>query len=405
MSGNKKSSSNRVSRRRTPKSATSGQTTSLKADRRSVLKAGAATFGLAAVGSVAPSVFTRAEETTLNWLTWAGHSDPYVIDAFQEETGITIRAKEYAAGDLGLVELTQNPGLYDIASVSGEFVPEFVASGTLMELDPEEYAGWNEYLPEFKQDIGWNVDGKYHAILYEFGFNGLSYRTDKLSEEDLSSYEIIRDPRLAGKVASNDWWGNALGSLSILSGNAPADGRNPYIITDEEFERLRGTLQEVRPQFSGFLEYAGLFSGFANGSIWLQPGGGDWATQILVDQGVPVATAIPKEGGYLWGELISICEGTTKVDAAKKFVDYCLSAEAQAKFATKPAYTAVAANQRAWEVLQRDMPEWAERLKMNSLDDPNAITAWREGRIVIRSLPADQSVTDWANLWQEFKNM
>ena len=38
-------------------------------------------------------------------------------------------------------------------------------------------------------------------------------------------------------------------------------------------------------------------------------------------------------------------------------------------------------------------------------DDPNAITAWREGRIVIRSLPVDQSVTDWANLWQEFKNM
>ncbi|MEX2297279.1 MAG: hypothetical protein WD715_07695, partial [Dongiaceae bacterium] len=89
----------------------------------------------------------------------------------------------------------------------------------------------------------------------------------------------------------------------------------------------------------------------------------------------------------------------------KKIVDYCLSAEAQAKFATKPAYTAVAANQRAWEVLQRDMPQWAERLKMNSFDDPNAITAWREGRIVIRSLPADQSVTDWANLWQEFKNM
>jgi spermidine/putrescine transport system substrate-binding protein len=376
-----------------------------KPNRRTVLTGGVATLGLAAAASVAPTVITRAQETTLNWLTWAGHSDPYVIEPFEKATGIKIRAKEYAAGDLGLVELTQNPGLYDIVSVSGEFIPEFVASGTLQEVDPEEFAGWKEYLPEFKKDLGWNVDGKFHSILYEFGFNGLSYRTDKLSEEDLSSYEIIRDPRLTGKVASNDWWGNAMGSLSILSGNAPIKGRNPYVITDEEFGKLRQTMAEIRPQFSGFLEYAGLFSGFANGSIWLQPGGGDWATQILVDQGVPVATSIPREGGYLWGELISIVEGTTKLEAAKQFVDYCLSAEAQARFATKPAYTAICANQKGWEVMQRDMPKWAERLQMASFDDPNAITAWRDGRIVIRRLPVDQTVTEWADLWQEFKNM
>lgn len=378
---------------------------SAKTDRRTVLKGSVATLGLTAVGSIAPTVFSRAADTTLNWLTWAGHSDPYVIEPFEKATGIKIKAKEYAAGDLGLVELTQNPGLYDLITLSGEFIPEFVAAGTLEEMDPEEYPGWKEYLPEFRKDLGWNVDGKYYSILYEFGFNGLGYRTDKLSNEDVSTYEIIRDPRVKGKVASNDWWGNAMGSLSILAGYSPVKGRNPYVITNDEFKHLRQTMVEIRPQFSGFYEYAGIFSGFSNGSIWLQPGGGDWSTQILIDQKVPMGTSIPKEGGYLWGEAISIVVGTTKRDAAKKFVDYCMSAEAQARFATKPAYTAIITNQRGWEIVRRDMPQWAKRLQFESLDDPNAITPWRNGLIVIRRLPVDQSVQDWANLWQEFKNL
>ncbi len=381
-----------------------GRLHSTSTDRRSVLKSGAATLGLAAIGSIAPTTFVRAEDTTLNWLTWAGHSDPYVIEAFEKETGIKIKAKEYAAGDLGLAELTQNPDLYDIVSVSGEFIPAFVSANVLAELDPEEYSSWKDYLPEFKKDLGWNVNGKYHSILYEFGFNGLGYRTDMLSAEDVSTYEIMRDPRLKGKIAANDWWGNAMGSLSILAGYSPAKGRNPYVITNEEFKHLRETMMEVRPQFSGFLEYAGIFSGFANGSIWLQPGGGDWATQILVDQNIPVGTSIPKEGGYLWGEAISIVAGTKKLDAAKKFVNYVMSAEAQARFATKPAYTAIVANQKGWEIIRRDMPQWAKRLKLESFDDPNAITPWRQGLITSRMLPVDQTAADWANLWQEFKN-
>lgn len=378
---------------------------STKSDRRTVLKGSAATLGLAAAGSVAPAVFVRGAETTLNWLTWAGHSDPYIIEPFEKATGIKIKAKEYATGDIGIVEMTQNPGLYDLITTSMEFLPQFVAADTLEEMDPEEYSGWKEYLPEFRQDIGYNVGGKFHSIVYEFGFNALGYLTDRLSAEDVSTYEIIRDPRVKGKVATQDWWGNAMGCLSAMAGFGPNNGRNPYVITNEEFEHLRQTMFEVRPQFGGFFEYAGLFSGFANGSIWLQPGGGDWAAQLLADQGVPAGASIPKEGGYLWGEAISIVNGTTRREAAKKFVDYCLSAEAQARFATKASYTAIVPNGKAWEIVRKDMPDWAKRLQFESFDDPNAITPWRDGRIAIRVLPEDQTVEEWADLWQEFKNL
>ena len=370
--------------------------------RRSVLQGTAGLAAGFALGS-RQSLTADAQENSLNWLTWPGHADPSIIGPFEEETGIKIVAKEYGSGDLGLVEIAQNPGVYDVFTTSMEFMPQYVAADLIQEMDPTEYPGWGEYFPEFQQDIGYNVDGKYYTILYEFGFNALCYRTDQLSEEDVSSYAILSDPRVTGKVGSQDWWGNTMGALSIADGNSPVNGKNPYVLTNEEFEHLKQTMGEMRPQFGGFWDIAGVISAFANGTIWLQPGGGDWSAQILQDQGHPVASAIPNEGGYLWGEAISIVNGTQKEEAAKQFVTYLLSAPAQVRLATKPSYSAIVPNMEAWTLMQEEQPEWAERLKMNSFEDPNAITPWREDRITIRVLPEEQTVEDWQNAWTEFK--
>lgn len=370
--------------------------------RRRVLQGSAGLAAGAALGtSRAP--LTHAQETTINWLTWPGHADPSILGPFEEATGIKVVAKEYGSGDLGLVEIAQNPGVYDVFTTSMEFMPQYVAADLLQEMDPTEYAGWSEYLPEFGQDIGYNVDGKFYTIIYSFGFNALCYRTDQLSEDDVSTYAILNDPRVAGKVGGQDWWGNTMGALSIADGNSPVDGKNPFVLNGEEFAHLQETMAAMRPQFGGFWEIAGVISAFANGTIWLQPGGGDWSAQILQDQGHPVASVVPQEGAYLWGEAISIVNGTQKEDAAKQFVDYILSAEAQARIAIKPSYSAIAPNMGAWTFLQENEPEWAERLKMNTFDDPNAITPWKEGRIAIRVLPEEQTVEDWQEAWIAFK--
>jgi spermidine/putrescine transport system substrate-binding protein len=57
----------------------------------------------------------------------------------------------------------------------------------------------------------------------------------------------------------------------------------------------------------------------------------------------------------------------------------------------------------AWTLLQKEKPDWAKRLKMDSFEDPNAITPWRDGRITIRVLPEEQTVEDWQDAWTEFK--
>lgn len=365
--------------------------------------AGAFTTVGAACGGESGSDAATGDSTTLNWLTWGGHEDPSIVDPFTKATGIQIKAKLYEGGDQSIVEITQNPGKYDVLTTSMEFMPQYVKAGAVQEMDPGLYPNWNDYLPEFKGDIGYDVNGKPYTMLYEFGFNGLCYRQDHLSEEDVTSFSILKDPGLKGKVGCYDWWGNTMVALSLADGNNPLNKLDPVRISDERFAHLRGYMASLRPQVAGFWPLSAVLNHLANGSIWIQPGGGDWSAQILRDQGAPVQAAIPKEGGYLTGEGISICTGTEKTDAANKFVNYMMSPEAQLAVAIKPAYSGCVPNQKAWLLMQQEEPSWATRLKMGTFDDPCAITPWREERIAVRQLPSDQTVEEWQQAWDEFK--
>ena len=194
-----------------------------------------------------------------------------------------------------------------------------------------------------------------------------------------------------------------MGALSIAAGNSPVKGINPYRIDNARFKSLVDYMSALRPQVAGFYPQASIFSAFSNGTIWIQPGGGDWAVQILKDQGVPVASAIPSEGAYLWGSGISIVKSTKRQEAAEKFVEYLMSPHAQARIATKASYSALVPNMKAWEVVQKEKPDWAKRLGMDSLTGDNAMLPMKQGKIAPRLLPVDQTPDQWAQAWQAFK--
>ncbi|HEV7912252.1 MAG TPA: hypothetical protein VGP22_00685, partial [Albitalea sp.] len=63
--------------------------------RRTILQAGAAG------AIVAPSIWVparAADPTVLNYLSWPGNADPYLIEAFEKANGVKIRIKEYVGG-------------------------------------------------------------------------------------------------------------------------------------------------------------------------------------------------------------------------------------------------------------------------------------------------------------------
>ena len=189
-----------------------------------------------------------------------------------------------------------------------------------------------------------------------------------------------------------------MGCLSCGAGNIG----HPYDINKEEFAALVGFMDQVKGQTGGFYSMADTFSSLTNGDAAVIPGVGDWITQLLSADGVPVASWVPKEGGVQWTESMSIGKGSKKQELAKEFIQYMTSPEGQARSAVMPAYNASIPSRAGWKFLNKEMPSDAARLRM-TFDDNNVMDDYAAGKINIRKTPIQQEIEDWTDVWTDFK--
>ena len=364
-------------------------------NRRSVMKG----MGAGAMALAAPSI-VRAQDSdkVLNLLTWPGHADPAVIGPFTEATGIEVVAKEYVGGDNMVALVNQSPvGTYDVILSDAEFVIQLRDGGFIDPMTPEDYP-FEDFFPEFQKFPGHWLDDELYSVIIRYGFLGVSYRTDMLSFEEVDTYQILLDPKVSGKVGYFDWYLPSMGCLSCGAGNVG----HPYDINDAEFEALKTMMDQVKAQTSGFYSMADTFSSLTNGDAAIIPGVGDWITQLLAADGVPVASWVPKEGGVQWTESMCIGKGSAKQDMAKQFIQYMTSPEGQALSAVMPAYNASVPSKAGWEFLTANMPDDAARLRM-TFEDNNVMDDYAAGKINIRKTPVQQEIEDWTDVWTDFK--
>lgn len=361
--------------------------------RRSLLK----TTAGAALSMPFLSLRAAAETRQLTMLAWYGHAEPDIVGAFEEANNVKFVPKYYTGGDnmLGLISQSP-PGTYDIILSDAEYVQSLNAAGYVEKLDPEDYH-FDDYFPEFQHFPGNWKNGELFSVITRFGFLGISYNTEVLSEKDVASYGIFWDDRLKEKLGQFDWHLPNLGQMSLYVGN-PA----PYDIDAAAWEKVQDVTMSLRPQVGGFFDYGGTFSSLKNGQMTAFSGIGDWITGVLEKNGAPVRTAIPEEGGLQWSECFSIGKDTQNHDLAKKWIQYITSPEGQAKSADMAAYPALVPSKKGWEVLQSTNPAEAERQGMVP-GAGNAMDMIRSGKIQFRQWPIQQSLEDWNDFWSDYK--
>lgn len=350
--------------------------------------------------SAGAELVDEVNDGTLTWLSWAGDATEDFLRPFEKEHGVKVRVKEYTSGEQAGVLLAQSPGTYDVVTIAGEFTDRAARSDLLIPLDPAWFKYYDDLFPIFQKEYGQNtwVDDQLYSIIFKFGNLGLMYRTDKLSESDVESYQVMHDPKVKGYLGWQEHWQNAMGEISISLGNKQA-----FQISDEAFEELKQELKRLAPQTAGFYSLADMFGAFATGEVWLNPGGGDWAALLLQDDGQPVATKLPREGSTMWTVALSIAKESRRKDLARKFIDYVMSPEGQMAQSLLPSYQAIVPSRAAWELINEKEPKWAKRLDIVNLDGPNALTPFEEGRVVPRTLPQEQDFEEWIELWEEFR--
>ena len=367
--------------------------------RRGFMKGATALAGTAALAGTVAGRQASAQEETLTYLSWPGHSDPFIVEPFEAAHGVKVVGKEYVGGEQMLALVNQSPpGTYDVIHSDREYIVQLRDAGFIDKMDPADYP-FDDFWPEFQNLEGHWLDGNLYSVMQSFGYLGLVHNTDHLSEADCSSYGVMWEERVTGKVGHFDWYLPTMGCLSLYNGN-----RDPFNIDDAAFAALRDTTFSLKPQLAGFYGMADVFTSMTNGDAWVMPGIGEWISILLSKGGLPVTTTIPDEGGIQWTESLSIGTGSENADLARKFIQYIASPEGQWRVATKSSYNASIPNKKGWEQLNQNDPESAEMMR-HQFDKRNVMDEYKEGKIQLRKTPVQQSIDDWTEVWNEYKNI
>jgi spermidine/putrescine transport system substrate-binding protein len=270
--------------------------------------------------------------TTVNFTNWPQYIDIAKVngqrtypslEAFTKETGVNVvyRADinsndEFYATIRPNLEAKQDPGSDIIVITNGTVLAEMIASGYLIQLDPE-------LMPNFVANAGETVKdpsydpGNAHTMAWQSGFTGIAWNT-KYIDRDITSFQDLMDPAFKGKIGM--FGDNAdLPGLALL-----AVGVAPETSTPDDWQKAADLLNQQKD--SGVVRkyyVQDYLTALENEDVWITMA---WSGDILIDQLYydlgNLQFTIPTEGGMIWTDNMCIPSHANNPVGAEMLMDW-----------------------------------------------------------------------------------
>ena len=358
--------------------------------RRTFVKKGVVAGG-AALATPFLSKIAAASDSSVNVLAFGGYEEPGMLEGFEKNTGIKVNLKIHDGSDEEMIALMQSskPGTFDVITPTSAYIPQAIEDGIIGELNPADFP-LNDY---FKIIAEWPPvwkNGKLYAVVNRFGYYGITYNHKKFSEQDVSSYDILFDPAVKGRVALFDWFLPNMGCMSKYNGNSM-----PYDLTGAEFAALKETTLKLRPQVGLVGNTSQVIQAMAGGSYDLAIAG-EWVQAGMYDDGLPFKALVPNEGGVTWDQAVCVSASTPNKENAVKFVQYVTGPEFQSKLAIAKTYYSMVPNKNAAMMLPNDKRELLNLADIDKFDEVFM------ANLSPRKSPGNRQ--EWLDAWEAFKN-
>jgi len=302
-------------------------------------------MGVSALALSAGSAWAAEE---LNALVWCDHTDPALIEPFEEKHGVKVNLREYEGTGAALALLEQSrPGDWDVLVVDGIDVFRAVEAGVLAPL-PEGAVSTADFFPEVIMAENNTVDGVTYAVTEKFGYNTISYNSSKVDPADMESLSTVWSEKYDGRISIYDYY------LPVMGLAAIAEGIATDAIGAGDLETIGGTLSTMRSRAASVAGVVAAQTALATGEVDIVVGGGEWLTAVLASEQPELTWTIPKEGAVRWAQSIGVVEGASNPDLAVEFIKYITSPEGQARLATSSCFWGMPANAKAGDVLTDD---------------------------------------------------
>lgn len=297
----------------------------------------------AAIAALALSLAATAAHAAdeLNALVWCDHSDPNLLQPFEEANGVKVNVKEFEGTGAGLAIVEQSqPGDWDVMVIDSIDVRRGVERGLFAPL-PEDQLPFADLFPEVRMDDMTKIDGRRYGITEKFGYNTIGYNKAKVDPADMQSLSVLTNEKYKGRVAIYDYYLPVIGLVAMSLGKKTAE------ITEADLPAIKDVLLKMKANAKAVTDVVSSQTALATGEADILVGGGEWVSAVIAKENPDLDFSVPAEGAVLWSQSLAMFKDSKNPDLALKFIQYVLSPEGQARLATSACYWGMPANAKA----------------------------------------------------------
>ena len=284
---------------------------------------------VAAAVLVAPAL-AKADDRTVNFYNWSSYMAPGVLEDFTRETGIKVVYDTFDANETLETRLLAGKSGYDVVVPTAYFLQRQIKANVFQKLDKSKLPNLANAWPVVTARLAiYDPDNQY-AANYMWGTTGIGYNVKTIESilgpgVAIDSWDVVFKPESLARFkecgvhmldSPDDIFPAALSYL----------GLDPNSTKQADLDRAADLVSKIRPFVRKFhsSEY---LNALATGEICLVVG---WSGDIMqarsraaeAKNGVAIGYTIPKEGGQMFFDNLSIPADARNVKEAYELINF-----------------------------------------------------------------------------------
>ena len=339
-------------------------------------------LAIAAVIAAAVSCSSNREQI-LKVYNWSDYIDESVLPEFEEwykaQTGEDIKVvyQTFDVNETMLSKIEKGHEDYDVVCPSDYIIERMLNTGLILPLDfasiPDSinYIALNKspYMLKMFREINPKFDANDYSVPYMWGTTGILYNTKEVTAEEAGTWDIIRNPKFAGRILIKDAPRDVYGPVLIyLKQKELAEGSVTlqelmWDSSDESIAAVESYLKQVKDGVLGWEADFGKEQMTKDRGVVSLNWSGDavWAIEEAAEVGVSLDYIVPEEGSTVWFDGWVIPKYAENVKAASYFIDFMCRPDIAIRNMEETGY--VAAN-GAIEVLESQIDDEYEPINL-----------------------------------------
>ena len=326
---------------------------------------------------------------------WSDYIDESVIPEFEEwyheQTGETVRViyQTFDVNETMLSKIEKGQEDYDVVCPSDYIIERMLQSDLLLPID-RDFGDTPNYIDAnlapyiracFDKMVGKpGQNANDYAVGYMWGTTGLLYNAKYVTDEEASSWDILRNPKFADKIFIKDSARDVFSQVIIYlrqddlkSGKVTLD-ELMLDSSDEAMAAVEAFMRQVKPLVAGWEADFGKDQ-MTQERGWISlnwSGDGVWAIEEAAEVGVDLRYSLPKEGFTVWFDGWVIPKYAKNVKAAKYWINFMSRPDIVIRNVEETGYVSVSG---APEVLEAFTDEEYDPIDLTYFFGPQADSA------------------------------